>query len=542
MEKMKTAEEMLQFIKKNDTGTGLSKSKCLQYLKLIEDDLKTDEYAVLTFSASHTTCYLESEGDFTSAVTNKRIIMVKQGQETVIKRIPLDEFISLTVSWGKTFASMIIDAAKTQIFMENTVSKVKTIQALFAEALGTQDSLAADTVSKSVKFLLPEGVAKLKTAAEMVKYCEVNSAELMIKREKAIDYFNLVEECLKEDESAVCAFIAKQYNQLGKAFASAITNERILIGRQELVNGRILRFIDLNELTKINVAFHKDAARIKIYSAKMELDMETEAFVGRFVEETFTDILTEPEPEEKVVGEIEEKTQDIVSDLEEGEAKTVKMRTAEEMIQYCIDHGTILENKPQKKFLDFQMAEDCLKGEEYAIMCFVGAYSETNFKGLDSTWYIGVREKDNSWACVLTNKRIIMTQKSIPPVRLKSIPYERIYDISVEVSEPYANVIISAVNGDLDIHMSAWQGCQVDLLLKDVREQASEVKFQEKREQLKNVWSYSVADEIRKFKELCDDGIITKEEFQKKKGELLNIDYMPKNGDADIIVKPNILK
>lgn len=33
----------------------------------------------------------------------------------------------------------------------------------------------------------------------------------------------------------------------------------------------------------------------------------------------------------------------------------------------------------------------------------------------------------------------------------------------------------------------------------------------------------SVADEIHKFKKLMDDGIITKEEFEKKKNKLLNI-------------------
>ena len=33
----------------------------------------------------------------------------------------------------------------------------------------------------------------------------------------------------------------------------------------------------------------------------------------------------------------------------------------------------------------------------------------------------------------------------------------------------------------------------------------------------------SPADEIRKFKELCDDGIITEEEFQQKKKKLLDL-------------------
>ena len=39
--------------------------------------------------------------------------------------------------------------------------------------------------------------------------------------------------------------------------------------------------------------------------------------------------------------------------------------------------------------------------------------------------------------------------------------------------------------------------------------------------------SFSVADEIRKFKELMDEGIITKAEFETKKNELLRINNNP---------------
>lgn len=114
-----------------------------------------------------------------------------------------------------------------------------------------------------------------------------------------------------------------------------------------------------------------------------------------------------------------------------------------------------------------------------------------------------------------------MTQKRIPPVRLRSIPYERLYDVSVEVSAPCANVLISTVNDYLDIHMSEGQGHQVRILLNNVKKQIFESEVL-KRKQLRSVWGYSMADEIRKFKELCDDGIITEEEFQKKKTELLD--------------------
>lgn len=47
-------------------------------------------------------------------------------------------------------------------------------------------------------------------------------------------------------------------------------------------------------------------------------------------------------------------------------------------------------------------------------------------------------------------------------------------------------------------------------------------KIKEVKQEIKNDKSYSSADEILKFKNLLDEGIITQEEFDKKKKELLN--------------------
>lgn len=522
MEKMRTAEEMLAFIKEKDTGSGLGKGKCLEYLRLIEGDLRDDEYALAAFVATHTSRYLESEGDFVGAVTNQRIIMAKQDQEAVFKRIPLVEYKNMTVSWGKTFASMIIDTSKAQVFMENTVPRVAAIQKLFEEALGGLNGAGVDC--ELTRFLLPESTSKLRTATEMLDFCEKNITAAGMKRDKTLEYFSIIEGCLENEEYVVFAFMAKQHTLKEKDFAVAISNRRILLSRQEVMYGRILRYVTFDELEKISVLFGNDTARIKILSVKMEFDMEGAASAGRFVNEMFAQILAEPEIEEKIIEEVEEKKLDKGTGSmvqNNGDLGDVKMKTAEEMLQYCVTHGTIWEKKPQKRFADFQMAEDCLKNGEYAIMCFTGIYSETNFKGLDSTWYIGIKEKENSWLCVFTNKRIIMTQKRIPPVRLKSIPYECLYDVSVEVSAPCANVLISTVNDYLDIHMSEGQGHQVRILLNNVKKQIFESEVL-KRKQLRSVWGYSMADEIRKFKELCDDGIITEEEFQKKKTELLD--------------------
>ena len=507
LERMKTAEEMLAFIKEKDTGSILGKSKSLEYLKLIEADLDDDEYAVLAFVADHRDSSFEHEGDFANVVTNKRMIMAKKAPETVFKRIPLAEFHSLTVSWGKTSASMTFDASAAQISMENTVSRVKTIQALLKEAIQNLNGVDTDDAPcRSERFVLPEGATKLRTAEGMLKYCEEKGAGLAVKRDKALGYFRIIEECLAEEEYVLCAFTARQYNLHENSFAVAISNRRILLGRQEFAAGRLLRFAAFDEFEKISVLFGRDTARIKILATKMEMDMEAAVAAGKFMENMFADILTEPEPEESV--------------------KLERMETAEEMLQYCVDNNTIEGKWPKLKdsYVDFKMIENCLGKGEYVLTCFVGEYSETSFKAMRAGGYVTISDKYEKWACAFSNKRIIMAQQYRWPVRLRSIPYKRLNDIFVGISDSFGNAIISTSNCDLDIRLYCGY--------KFIREQLNAIQnkvCKAKRElavQFDGTFRYSVADEIRKYKELCDDGIITEEEFEKQKIDLLNLPYI----------------
>ena len=519
MEKMRTAEEMLAYIKEKDTGCGLGKSKCLEYLRLIEADLENDEYAVLVFAATYTTCYLKNEGDFVSVLTNKRILMAKQGQETVFKRIPLAEFIGLTVNWGKTFASLIIDTSKMQLFMENTVPRIKVIQELFEEELGTLDGVGADIGCKSAKFLLPEAAPKLRTAEEMLNNCEENDNIFGMKRDKALECFRIIEECLTDEEYVSFSFIAQQYTLQEKEFAVAVSNRRILMGRQELLCGRIFRFAAFDELERVSVLPGSDTARIKVLSRKIEIDMEAPVTAGRFITEVFAQILVQPEPEEKTRTEMEGSKYNegnISGEPKDQSIGKVKMKTAEEMLQYCQINYTMGRQNPKHRLTDFEMAADCMEEDEFAISCFVGAGSETSLKAIDGGWN-SVWESQETWACVFTNRRIVMAQGYKRPFRLKTIPYKRLNDIFVAISQCSVDVIISTSNCDLDIHPYSG-GKFIKQQMEGIQNKVIDAK---RRLSMQCSNRYSPADEIRKFKALLDDEIITQEEFQRKKAELL---------------------
>jgi ribosomal protein L37AE/L43A len=79
----------------------------------------------------------------------------------------------------------------------------------------------------------------------------------------------------------------------------------------------------------------------------------------------------------------------------------------------------------------------------------------------------------------------------------------------------YVNFITSSTKKDGMIYKS---------MIKDAQECLSTLQvICDQQKQQDNKSSGTNADEIRKYKELLDDGIITKEEFEAKKKELLNI-------------------
>ena len=151
------------------------------------------------------------------------------------------------------------------------------------------------------------------------------------------------------------------------------------------------------------------------------------------------------------------------------------------------------------------------------MFCFAGYYEETNVDSLVS-FYVPKTEKYNEWVCAFTDKRIIMGQ-TWRPSRLKLIPYEKLYDINICLFENEMLIIISTDNEEITVMM---QSSQARHIKKELGQILQRVKTQ-KEEMKKQMQSFSSADEIRKFKALCDDGIITEEEFQKKKTELLDI-------------------
>lgn len=195
------------------------------------------------------------------------------------------------------------------------------------------------------------------------------------------------------------------------------------------------------------------------------------------------------------------------------------MKTAEEMMRFCVEHKTGYDSY---KYLNhFKVIENCLQADEYALVCFQGAQM------VDRAFHSTM---DRRYSFALTNKRLIMGQRSGMGDDLQLIWYKDLNDmewtknsimVDAEKSWPCIQVIADGV--------PYLQG-KIPGIMAEIKRKKSTAK---------RTAESGPADEIRKFKSLLDDGIITEEEFRRKKGQLLDGGDSPQLQGADVIIDIN---
>ncbi|MGC2874142.1 SHOCT domain-containing protein [Ihubacter sp. mB4P-1] len=193
-----------------------------------------------------------------------------------------------------------------------------------------------------------------------------------------------------------------------------------------------------------------------------------------------------------------------------------KMRTAEEMYEYYCeirkaggqgDKSLGLPKLFQGSLDKYKRAEAFLEPDEYCLTDFhIYIYV-----------YKDIREYEE-WIYILTNKRIIAVNFDAEGV--DSIEWDRVSRIAMKdgcfiiETDVYRRSLSEAfVLGD-----------QESEIIEKELEKVMPFIWKEREKQLQKRNSFvSSADEIRKFKRLWDDGIITNEEFEQKKKKLLDL-------------------
>ena len=182
------------------------------------------------------------------------------------------------------------------------------------------------------------------------------------------------------------------------------------------------------------------------------------------------------------------------------------MRTAEEMYQYCIDHNFGEGMNKKWGIKHFSLIERAIKDDESPIMCFIGFHN-----------YVSPTKHDNNFAYAITNKRILIAQQKLVGQTFQTVDIASLNDVTMTTGVLMGIITIDTIKEKFNVAVNKKVAESINNTIHDVLFSLK----QQKRNIAQERPASSVADELLKFKNLLDMGVITQEEFDKKKRELL---------------------
>ncbi|MGN7297147.1 PH domain-containing protein [Ferdinandcohnia sp. SAFN-114] len=186
------------------------------------------------------------------------------------------------------------------------------------------------------------------------------------------------------------------------------------------------------------------------------------------------------------------------------------MSRAENMYQYCKENkfGSGFNEKWGVKH--FKVLPDNLIRGEKVLMTFIGLHN-----------YQSPTKHDSNYAYAITNKRILFGQKSFAGEKFKAVNHEKINDISFEKGMIFGILTIDTPQEKFNIALDSASASSINNSIHEVLDKLKTSNAQNSSPQ--QTANTSTADEILKFKGLLDSGVITEEEFESKKKQLLGL-------------------
>ncbi|HEI6552842.1 TPA: PH domain-containing protein [Staphylococcus aureus] len=129
---------------------------------------------------------------------------------------------------------------------------------------------------------------------------------------------------------------------------------------------------------------------------------------------------------------------------------------------------------------------------------------------------------NNTYLIVCTDLRLLFLDKGmIYGLKFHEFPFEKINSVSYKKGLLFGEIIIH--HGSSSIAIGSISKNTVSRMAETIQEQIS-IRESSMKPSNSEKMSFSVADELIKYKELLDVGVISQEEFDKKKQQLLDID------------------
>ncbi|MFW8618641.1 PH domain-containing protein [Enterococcus innesii] len=188
--------------------------------------------------------------------------------------------------------------------------------------------------------------------------------------------------------------------------------------------------------------------------------------------------------------------------------KYTGLKTAADMADFCQEQGYSVGTIKKWITRHFKLIEEQLNDDEYVMFCFVGLHN-----------FVSTTKHDNNYAYALTNKRLILAQQKVIGNNVQSIVLDNLNNVSKNAGMMYGTLTINTLGASVVVGVDKGAADNINdelnKIIYDLKNTANTSIV------LNNSSAVTPVDEIRKYKELLDDGIISQEEFDKKKTELL---------------------
>ena len=191
------------------------------------------------------------------------------------------------------------------------------------------------------------------------------------------------------------------------------------------------------------------------------------------------------------------------------------MRTAKEMCDFCLEHGYNYSTSADKMLRHFEIVERNLATDEEVLLAFISN---------------GVKDRRNQYvlggamAVALTSQKLIYAQRR-PAMGdfVKTVSYDNINDISSKIGWIFGEIVIDSLKECMkfSVDRTGVDGIRNKAL--ELIEQYRSRKNATPKVVPQSVVQIGAADEVKKFKELLDLGVISQEEFDAKKKQLLGL-------------------
>lgn len=186
------------------------------------------------------------------------------------------------------------------------------------------------------------------------------------------------------------------------------------------------------------------------------------------------------------------------------------MSSAEGMYQYCLDNKFGSGFKKKWGLKHFGILEKNLMQDETVLMTFIGIHN-----------YKSATKHDSNFAYAITNKRILFGQKTLSGEKFKAVAHEKINDITFETGIVFGVLTIDTPQEKFKVALDKASATSINNSIHQVLDTLKSNNIE--TQPISITAATSAADELMKFKELCDMGVITEDEFNAKKKQLLNI-------------------